>query len=206
MIQRKETEARRLVSQVESSKVEHDQLQKQILELQGDVDTLTAELEAEKSDSARGASSRAKLQEELDELRNVLEAKTTEDTRRSEVEKSKEEELADLRGQVNRLQQDLSEARRQALEGQNKLKVELDYSVREHSSLQQSYHSLLERERDYEVRLRDGQAHSSELEKIKRSLESDLQSLRSRQNDTESQLAEAQRAKEVSFPTSDLFH
>ena len=197
MIQKREEHIARLVDQLESSKGERDHSLKQIIELQSDIDTLFAELEAEKGDRAHGIAARAKLQEELDELRTLMDAKTSEETRRNEVEKSKEQELADLRGQVSKLQQDLSEARRLALEGQSKLKLELDYSVREHSSLQQSHTSLLERERIAQSQLIKVQATLSELEKAKRVIESELQSLRSRQNDSESQLADAQRVKEV---------
>jgi myosin protein heavy chain len=85
---------------------------KQITELQADIDTLVAELDAQKYDRDRSKLARAKLQEELDELRALMDAKTSEETRRSEVEKSKEQELADLRGQVSKLQSDLNEARK----------------------------------------------------------------------------------------------
>lgn len=199
MIQKKEEQAAQLASQLETLKQERDRSQKQTAELQSDIETLVAELEAQKDDRNRNLSARAKLQEELDELRTLMAAKTSEETRRIEVEKSKEEELSDLRSQVSNLQQDLSEARLQALESQSKLKLELDHSVREHANLLKSYNSLLERERTSQAQLIKVQAALSDLEKAKRAMESELQSLRSRQNDTESQLAEAQRAKEVRY-------
>jgi hypothetical protein len=124
-----------LVNRLESLTQEHDHSLKQIIELQSDIDTLVTELEAKKDDRARGMSTQAKLQEELDELRTLMDAKTSEETRRNEVEKSKEDELADLRNEVSKLQQDLGEARRLALEGPRKLKLELDCSVREYKSL-----------------------------------------------------------------------
>jgi len=165
--------------------------------LQGEIDTLTAELEAQKGDLQRGVSAQTKLQEELDELRTLIDTKTSEENRRSEVEKSKDEELADLRGRVLKLQLDLSEARKLAVEGQSRLKVDLDNAIREHRSLQQSHNSLLERESAVQSKLTKSQTTLSELEKVKRSLESELQSLRSRQHESEGQLAEAHRVKEV---------
>jgi myosin protein heavy chain len=198
MIQTKEETIARLVSDQQSSKQEREWALNHIAELKGQIHTLSVELEVQKGDWKRSVAAAAKLQEELDELRTLMDAKTSEENRRGEVEKSKDEEIADLRGQVSKLQRDLSEARKLAVEGQSKLKVELDNAVREYRSFQQSHNSLIESERACQNKLTKSQATLSELEKAKRSLESELQSLRSRQHDSESQLAEAQRAKEVS--------
>ncbi|KAI0954365.1 hypothetical protein AcV7_007621 [Taiwanofungus camphoratus] len=197
MIKKKEEDLDRLANELESSKAERGRLQKQITELQGKVDTLTSDLDAQHFDRQRSATAQSKLQEELDELRALLEAKTTEETRRSEVEKSKEQELSDLRGQVGKLSEELDEARRTALEGQTKLKVELDTFLREHNSLQQSHVSLSERERSAQAQLKKTEAALSDAEKSRRTLESELQSIRSRQIDTESQLADLQKTKEA---------
>jgi myosin heavy chain 9/10/11/14 len=198
IIQMKEKEIARLVSNLRLSKEDGERSLKHIVELQGEIDTLSAELMAQSGDRERSESVRAKLQEELDELRTLMEAKTSEESRRNEVEKSKDEELAELRRQVLILQQELGEARRLALDGQTKLKVDLDNTLREQRSLQQSHASLLTRERASHSQLAQAQATLSELEKTKRALESEVHSLRSRQHDCESQLADAQKAKEAS--------
>jgi myosin heavy chain 9/10/11/14 len=197
IIQKKEADMERLNADLVKLRSEGDRSQRELIELHGHLETLTAELDAEKADRERGASVRAKLQEELDELRALLAAKTTEETRRTEVEKSKDAELADLRLQTSRLQQDLAESRSSAVEGQAKLKVELDTALRDHKMLQQSHQSLSDRERDVSARLQAAESALSDAEKSKRAAESDLQAVRSRQIDTDDQLAVALRAKEV---------
>lgn len=198
MISKKEEDISRLSSELDKSKHERGKLLKEITELQGQVDTLTSELQSQQQDGKRGAEARARLQAELDELRTVLEAKATEETRRSEVEKSKEVELADLRSQVSKMSVDLSEARKQALEGQSKLKVELDTLLREHRSLEQSHRSLSDKESATQSKLREAETALSDAVKAKRTIESDLQSVRSRQIDLEDQLATALKERDVS--------
>ena len=138
-----------------------------------------------------------KLQEEVDELHAIMDAKTSEDSRRTEVERGKEQELADLRSQVSKLQTDLKEARKMSLDIQSKLKVELDNSVRAHGYLQESHKALAEREGVAQARLMKAEGGLSDLHKAKRALESELQSVRSRQIDADGHLGEAIRIKEV---------
>ncbi|KAK7434178.1 class II myosin [Stygiomarasmius scandens] len=196
LIQKKEDRIAELLNQLEELEVERDQSSKEILELQSDIDTLAGELQAEKDDHAQVNAARAELQGELDELRALLEAKSDEETRRNEAEKSKEIELANLRSQVSKLQQDLADARRSALEIQNKLKVDLDVATHELASLQKSHEALLQQQHNAQVQADESQGVIAELEKGKRAIEADLQSLRSRQMESESALAEAQKAKE----------
>ena len=170
---------------------------KETIELQNDIDTLVVELDAEKSDRLQEVISRRKLQEEVDRLRSLMDAKTSEESHRNEVEKRKEGELTDLRVLTSKLQQDLADSRRLALEVQNKLKIELEHSMRDHDSLQRSHAFLLVRERAAQDQLTKCMGALSELEKTKRGMESELQTLRSRQHENESQLAEAARTKEV---------
>jgi myosin protein heavy chain len=197
MIQKKEEQISELNDQLEALKVERDSASMEIMELRADIDTLDAQLNSERQDHAADISSRDKLQEEMDELRTLLATKTTEATRRSEVEKSKEIELSDLRTQASKLHQELTELRRSALETQSNLKVELEQTIRSHTSLQHSHSSLSDRERIAQAQLTKVQAHLSELEKAKRFVDSELLSLRSRQHESQDQLAEALRAKEV---------
>jgi myosin heavy chain 9/10/11/14 len=187
----------RIKGELESSKRDRTRLQKHVTELEADIETLSLELDAMRNDRGRDKEVQSKVQNELDQLRALLEAKTSEETQRSEVERRKEEELTTLRAQVNMIQNEMAGARKAALEAQNKLKVDLDTSVQEHKSLQTSYESLLERERSASANLKNVQAALAETEKTKRSLDSELQSLRSRQFDTDTQLAEAARTKEV---------
>ncbi|KAF7964629.1 hypothetical protein HWV62_4762, partial [Athelia sp. TMB] len=196
IIQKKEEEAARLVSDLISLKRDREQSLKQITGLQADITTLKSELNSQQNERERGREARMKLQEEVDELRALMDAKTSEDTRRNEVEKSKEQELAELRGQVARLNVDLNDARRAGLESQSRLKVELDNSIRAHKLLQESHKSLLDRERSLQSKLVKVEASFEEAEKVKRTLESDLHSVRSRQIDADGQLAEAIRVKE----------
>ncbi|KAI0828577.1 nonmuscle myosin heavy chain b [Trametes gibbosa] len=197
MIKSKEGQADRLATEVEKLKVEREKLLREIDGLQADINTISAELESERNDKQRNANAQIKLQAELDELRALLEAKVTEETRRSEVAKSKEEELADLRSQVGKLSTDLTDTRRVATETQNKLKVEMETLVREHKNIQHSHTSLSDRAQASQAQLKRTEAALSEAEKARRSLESELQSVRSRAIDTENQLAEVQKAKEV---------
>lgn len=197
IIKAKEQDIDRIKAELETNKREGARLHKHVTELEADVETLSLELDATKHDHERDVTAQSKVQNELDQLRGLLQAKTSEETRRSEVDKRKEEELITLRSQVTKLQNDIADSRTTALETQNKLKVDLDTSTQEHKSLQQTYQSLLDRERLASGKLKEVQATLTETEKTKRSLDSELQSLRSRQFDTDTQLADATRAKEV---------
>ena len=197
IIKEKEVEVDRVRSELETTKQDRAHLQKHVTELEADLGTLSLEIGESKHTRERDLATQSKLQKELDQLRALLEAKTSEETKRSEVERRKEAELVSLRSEVSKLHRDIADARTSASEAQNKLKVDLDTINREHKSLQQTYNSLLERERTASLKVKEVTANLSEAEKAKRSLESDLQSVRSRQNDTDSQLAEVQRAKEV---------
>jgi myosin heavy chain 9/10/11/14 len=202
LIQKKEDRIAELMQQLEELGTERDQAAKEILELQSDIDTLAGELQAQRDDHARVDSARAKLQEELDELRQLLAAKSSEETRRNEAEKSKELELSDLRSQVSKLQGDLADARRTALESQNKLKVDLDVATHELTTLHKAHDILVQQQRDAQVSADQSKGLVAELEKGKRTLEAELQSLRSRQLESESALSEAQKAKEVDIFTT----
>ncbi|KAF8629720.1 hypothetical protein AX15_003315 [Amanita polypyramis BW_CC] len=197
MIKKKEEYITELLKELGALKYERDVAQKEILELQSDIDSRVAELNTEKDVRSKEKASRLKLQEELDELRALMEAKTSEETRRHEVEKSREEELNDLRSQVGKLNEDLSGARHLALEGQSKLKLELEYAVKEHTSLQKSFDSLLQKERTTQAQYSKSQAVLNELEKTKRTIESELQSSRVRQHEHDAQLAGATKQKEA---------
>lgn len=197
MIKSKEQQADKLSDQLDKVKADRDGLLREITELQAQIDTLAAEFDSERKTKELNASAQIKLQAELDELRALLEAKVTEETRRSEVVKSKEVELANLRSQVGQLSADLTETRKTAAEAQNKLKVELDTITREHKNIQQSHQSLSDREQTSRTQLKKVEVALAEAEKAKRALESELQAVRSRAIDTDNQLAEMQKAKEV---------
>jgi len=197
MIKKKDADIARLTAELETSKAERSRLSKEIFEHRGQIEALTAEVISQRDGEARHASTQEKLQDELDKLRSLIEAKTSEANRRGEVEKQKDAELQDLRLQVGKLQQELSEARRSAIEVQNKLKVDLEASVREHNSLLHSHRSLSDRVQANDHKLKKTEAALAEVEKTKRSQESELQELRSRRIDADGQLAELQKAKEV---------
>jgi myosin protein heavy chain len=200
MIATKDKDISKLEAALDAAQAERARSTEHSILLQAEIDTLAGDLEAQRNDQARSFEARQKLQEELDELRSVLAEKHSEDSRRSEVEKSMEVELADLRGQVARLQQDLSDARRQALEGQNRLKVVQETAAREQAAMHQAHQSLLEKERAAATRLQAAETAHGEAEKFKRSIEAELISLRTRYLDIDGQLSDAVKAKEVRCP------
>jgi myosin heavy chain 9/10/11/14 len=197
MIKQKDADIARLTAELEVSKTERGRLSKDILEQRGQIEALTAEIVSQRDSDTRRAGVQEKLQEELDKLRSLMEAKASEENRRGEVERQKEAEIQDLRLQAGQLQQELGEARRTAFEVQNKLKVDLEASVRDHKSLLQSHRSLSDRVQANDHKLKQTEVALAEVEKTKRSQESELQELRSRRIDTDGQLAELQKIKEV---------
>ena len=197
MIKKKDAEINRLTAEIEASKTERGRLSKEVIEHRGQIEALTAEVVSQRNSEARHASVQEKLQDELDKLRSLMEAKSSEESRRGEVERQKEAELQDLRLQAGQLQQELSEARRIAFEVQSKLKVDLEASVREHKSLLQSHRSLSDRVQANDHKLKQTEATLAEVEKTKRSQQSELEELRSRKIDADGQLAELQKAREV---------
>jgi myosin protein heavy chain len=202
MIQKKEDQISLLTKQLETLKEERKSFSAEIMELRADIDTLDSQLNAERHDHLNEIAFREKLQGERDEMRALLNTKTSEETRREEVERSKERELADLRSQTSQLHQELIDLRKTSLESQNKLKLDLEQSNREHISLQHSHRSLLDRERATQSQFTRTQTQLSELEKAKRAMESEFQSVKSRQNDIQSQLSDVLRVKEVYIDAS----
>jgi myosin heavy chain 9/10/11/14 len=197
MLQRREADIARLSSELLTSQRERDLTKKQSAELQGQLETFAAEFDAQKEDRNRDAQSRAKLQAEIDELRALMDAKTSEDSKRAEVERSKEQELSSLRQQASTLQDQLAEARRLSLEEQSKLKVELENLQTEYKALKKDHDDLLQKGNTLEVQRKATNASLIAAEKAKRTAESELQSIRTRQIDVDGQLAEAIKAKEV---------
>ncbi|KAH9055174.1 hypothetical protein EDB83DRAFT_1111534 [Lactarius deliciosus] len=202
MIKQKDADITRLATELEVSKSDRGRLSKEIIECRGRIDALTAEIASQRDSEARHTVVQEKLQDELDKLRSLIAAKTSEESRRNEVEKQKDAELRDLRLQASQLQQELGDARRTAIEVENKLKVDLETSVREHTSLLQSHRSLSDRLQANDQKLKQTEASLAEASKIKRSQESELQELRTRRIDLDGQLAELQKAKEVISCTS----
>ncbi|KAI9457605.1 myosin II heavy chain [Lactarius psammicola] len=176
MIKQKDANITQLTTELEASKSERSRLSKEILEYRGRIDALTAEIVSQQDKT-----------------------KTSEESRRNEVEKQKDAELRDLRLQASQLQQELSEARRTAIEVENKLKVDLESSLREHTSLLQSHRSLSDRLQVNDQKLKQTEVSLAEASKTKRSQESELQELRSRRIDLDGQLAELQKVKETKY-------
>lgn len=199
MITKKEEQIRVVSRDLENFRAEGSRRQQEIAELRSQKSTLEAQFKAERQDHSQEQALRITLQKELDDLRSLLEAKTSEETRRNEVEKSKEAELADLRNQVNDLKHELAEVRRAALESQSKLELERTNAVRDHRSLEASYNSLLKREGEASSQLTRTKTELADLEKSRRAVESELQTLRTRQIEMDTQLSEAVKNKEVSI-------
>ncbi len=199
MIKKKEGQIATLEQQLNTLRVEHDHVSDEIMALRADIDTLDGQLAAEREDRATDVASRDKVVAERDDLRMLLATKASEETRRSEVERSKELELAELRSETARFHQELGDLKRTALESQNKSRLELEQITRDHFSLQSSHTSLLDRERSAQSQLTKVKGQVIELEKARRTLESELLSSRSRLHEHEAQLTEALRQKEVIF-------
>jgi myosin protein heavy chain len=199
LVKKKEADIQRITSDLSQLRRERELAAKRNTELQGEIETLASELEAQREDRDRSAQTRAKLEEELDELRRLMDAKSSEETKRTEVEKSKEQELQTLRGQAASLEHDLSEARRSALEIQGKLKVDLEATQREYKTLSVAHQDLQAKVKSFESKQVEAEHALVNAEKARRSAESDLQSLRTKQIDLDGQLAEAVKSKEVCF-------
>ncbi|KAF8657591.1 hypothetical protein AX16_002172 [Volvariella volvacea WC 439] len=195
MLQKKDKRILELNEEIRQLKKDREKTAKEVASLQSDVDTLIAQLNAEKTDHERESTSRSKLQHELDELRALLQAKSTEETRRDEAQKSKEAELAELRAQAAQLNRDLVEARQSALEAQGKLKLEHENSTREIQRLKQEHGKASEKEVAAKTLVTQLEAKLSDLEKSKRALEADMASLQFSQTEVDKQLADAMEAK-----------
>ena len=99
---------------------------------------------------------------------------------------------------MSTLQGQLSEARREAIEGQSRLKAELEAALKESTSVQKEYQQLVDNERNTQARLREIDAALSEANQAKRTLESEYQTVKSKHIEVEGQLSEMTKAKEVS--------
>ncbi len=199
MITKKEDQIRVISSDLEKSKSDGGRRQQEIAELRSQKSVFEAQLQAERHNHSQEQSLRVTLQKELDDLRSLLEAKSSEETRRNEVEKSKDAERADLRNQVTDLKQELAELRQSALEAQSRLELEKSTVARDHKALEASYNSLLKREGDASSQLSRMKAELGEVEKSKRTMESELQALRTRQIEMDTRLEDAVKSKEVSL-------
>lgn len=199
LITKKEAEIGRLAAELERLSDDRDEALKRITQLQGQAETAKSQLDAQKNESIRNVEMQARLQKEMDELRALMQVRTSEETRRREVEKSKEKELLDLRAQLSQLQKELSEARKVSIEGQNRLKAELETALRENASLQKEYQELVDDERANQTRQKEVEAALSDADRAKRLMESELQTVRSRLTDIDGQLAETIKSKEVSL-------
>lgn len=202
MLQEKQAQIDRLQDELKLARSENEKFARQNAALQQKVDNLIAELKEEKGDREREITARLKTQKELDELRKLLEAKTSEATRRLEVEKSKEAELISLRSRYDEAVQKQGDERRLASEALDKIRLELDQTKRQLQSLSRDYESLLEKEhivQDQSVQL---QSTLAELEKAKRTAESELNALRLKQIEQENEIKDVNDSKAVSLVPS----
>src|SRR5579863_4211910 len=81
MIKKKDADINRLTAELEASKTERGRLSKEIIEHRGQIEALTAEVVSQRDSEARHAAVQEKLQDELDKLRSLMEAKTSEESR-----------------------------------------------------------------------------------------------------------------------------
>lgn len=197
LITKKEHEIAHLTEELDILSQERDGLQKQIIKLQSQNETLTTQMSEQRYENRQSRESQSRLQKEMDELRKLMEAKSSEETRRKEAERSKEKELLELRSQLSTLQHDLSESRKTAIEGQSRLKAELETALKDGASIQKEYQQLVDNERTTQSRLREIDAALTEADRAKRALESEYQTIKSKHIEVGDQLSEAAKAKEV---------
>ncbi|KAG8905822.1 hypothetical protein FRB99_008187 [Tulasnella sp. 403] len=196
MIQKKEAEIDRIIGQLGTARRDGDIARKEATALQAELDTLSKELKAQAGDLERVMQAKAQVESELDELRTTMAAKTSEESKRNEVDRSREEELSRLRNQASDLQTELAEVRRVASEAENKLRVDIETVQHEHETLLKTHEEILAKTKKYETRLAEVEFGLISAEKAKRTAESELQTVRSRQFDLDGQLAEAVKSKE----------
>jgi myosin protein heavy chain len=127
-----------------------------------------------------------------------MRAKASEDTQRAEAEKSRAQEISVLRNQVSELSAELASVRRQATEAQNKLRVDLETAQREKENLSSTLRELKSTSSSNKTKLVDAEAALANAEKAKRAVEAELQTLRARQIETDNQLEEMTKNKDVS--------
>jgi myosin protein heavy chain len=199
MLQRKETDVARLTSELAGMRREREIALKQSAELEGEIDMLAKELDGQRDDAQRDTQARSKLQKELDELRAVMQAKVSEDTKRAEAEKSREQEISVLRAQAADLGSELASVRRQATEAHNKLRVDLEAAQRENATMSKSLKELKTVSSTDQGKLLDLEAALGNVEKAKRAVEAELQTMRARQIEGDNQLEEITKAKDVSI-------
>jgi myosin protein heavy chain len=200
MIQKKEADIGRLTSELAASKKDKDTSAEQVIKLENDLEVLIGEYEAQKVDKERDAQARSGLQRELDDLRKKMAAKASEDSKiLRDIEKSKEQELASLRSQAKKFQDELADVRRQSSEAQNKLKLELEAAQRRLKELESSHRDLTVEHTSSEEKKKELEASLAETAKTKRIAETELQQVRTRQIDLDSQMEEAVHEKEVKF-------
>jgi myosin protein heavy chain len=199
LMQKKEAELSKLSSLLGSSRVERDSALKQAGQLQGRLDALGADLHVSETARKQGIEARGRLEEEIDELRSLLQAKASEETKRSEASKSMEQELSGLRTRITTIQQDAVDASREAADVQSKLKVELESLRREHKAAQDSYRDVKLQAQNAEKSLSETTLSLHAADKAKKAAETELHEFRSKHLDTEGQLAEALKNKEVSL-------
>lgn len=199
LVQKKEAELTKSSTLLGSARLERDSALKQSSQLQARIDALTGDLQASESARKQGIDSRSRLEEEIDELRTLLQAKTSEETKRSEAEKSKELEISDLRARITSIQQSAVDARREDSAALSKAKVELESLQREHDATQDAVLDLKARVQAAEKSLSETTLSLQAAEKAKKTAETELHEFRSKHLDSEGQLTEALKAKEVQF-------
>ncbi|KZO94356.1 putative nonmuscle myosin heavy chain b [Calocera viscosa TUFC12733] len=183
--------------ELEKTVRQHQASIKQVAELQVQLKASHKEIEAQKGDLQKDVLLRSKLQVELDELRKFQTTKTAEDRKRSEAERGKEHERAELRSQVTQLQAQLADVRRQAREGQSKLEVDLNLARRELAATTKTLvEDLQQQAKAHAQSLREAELAAIQAEKQKRTAEAELQSVRNKHVDADSQLAQLTEQKE----------
>jgi chromosome segregation ATPase len=205
MLKRKESDIGQLLADMDQIHLEHEAAQKHIAELQAQVATLEDQLEVQATDKQRDNAARHRLQKEIDELRNVMAAKASEDTRRTEVHRSREKELTNLRAQYAKLTEELDELRRTSTESQARLKLELDDANHNRVNLEQVQKELAANQAENIKRRESAEATLAEVQRVSRSMESEVRLLKERSSKLEAELAETVKGKEVgisSFPRS----
>jgi myosin heavy chain 9/10/11/14 len=200
MIQKREAEIEEVSAHFEEIQEERNQAEKAFHEIQLQARNLEGQLEELKSERTKDLGARSKLQKELDDLRSSMAAKTSEETRRREVQRSQEKELTNLRAEVTRLKEQYDDTRMLAADAQKTLSLQLEETSRKLGSVEQSYKELQAKEQEDAELKKAREAALADAQRHVRSLESEVQGLKKKLMQVETELSETAKSKEVGLP------
>ncbi|KAK9761523.1 class II myosin [Basidiobolus ranarum] len=176
-LKRKENELQELQVQLKSESSDKMAVDKQRREILVRMETLESELENERSERAKSNLQKTKLESEIRELHTLIETKLDEETKQSESRRLRDAELSNLREQLSSCQAELEENRRKNTQMVDNLKKQLEDIKQENDLLANHKATFEKRIVELEITLEEYEKKRSELDKAKRQIEFELQTL-----------------------------